>query len=180
MKRLIGLILMATLAVAALPGTATADAYVHFDKIHWTSGGRTSAKASGTSVGKVNYGFPASASTTSPLKPLSAVTTETPIASTLGSTTHKMCSPEAEVAAGYIVPPAPFKARVISVRQMPVPATSNLKATFHRPLRLYRVTFRVLVGNAVLPAGHTYTQFAYVGQPMPSGRWCFVGGGSGP
>ncbi len=91
------------------------------------------------------------------------------------------CATDSRAVATSIIPPAPFKARVISVRQMSPPQTSSVRASFHHPLRLYRVTFRALVGNAVLPSGHTYTQFAYVGQPMPpAGRWCFLSGGSGP
>lgn len=93
----------------------------------------------------------------------------------------RFCAAESDVAAEYVVPPLPFKARMISVRQMPLPATSDVKHAYpHRPVRLYRVVFRALVGNAVLPSGHTYAQFAYVTQLMPAGRWCFVAGGSGP
>jgi hypothetical protein len=94
---------------------------------------------------------------------------------------NRPCATDSRVVATAIVPPAPFKARVISVRQMSLPQTSSVRASFHHPLRLYRVTFRALRGNAVLPSGHTYAQFAYVGQPVPpAGRWCFLSGGSGP
>jgi hypothetical protein len=121
----------------------------------------------------VSHGYAVSASATLPFGPLPVVATP--------PTTRKECSPDSEIAAGYIVPPAPFKARVVWVRQAPVPVPSSLGASYEYPLRLYRVSFHVMVGNAVLPAGHTYVQFAYVGQPMPpAGRWCFVAGGSGP
>ena len=46
--------------------------------------------------------------------------------------------------------------------------------------RLYRVSFYVVDGNAVLAAGHRYTQFAYVGRKSTRTAWCFLKGGSGP
>ena len=89
------------------------------------------------------------------------------------------CSPTPQVAARYVVPPAPFVARIISVKRQPLPVFEpagggpNLK-------RLYQVTFYAVKGNAVLPSGHRYTQFAYVARKSASARWCFLKGGSGP
>jgi hypothetical protein len=91
-----------------------------------------------------------------------------------------LCSSDSDVAAAFIVPPSPFKARIVSIRRMPMPPTSSVVKAAYLRFRLYSVTFRVLVGNAVLPPAHTYTQFAYVGQRVLGGRWCLVGGGSGP
>jgi hypothetical protein len=89
------------------------------------------------------------------------------------------CSTNPQVAARYIVPPAPFVARIISVKRQPLPVPEpagggpNLK-------RLYQVTFDAVKGNAVLPSGHRYTQFAYVARKTTNARWCFLKGGSGP
>jgi len=89
------------------------------------------------------------------------------------------CSPIPQVAARYIVPPAPFVGRIISVKRQPLPASepagggSNFK-------RLYEVTFYAVKGNAVLPSGHRYTEFAYVARKSTSAPWCFRKGGSGP
>jgi hypothetical protein len=113
------------------------------------------------------------------LTPAVHLQTATP-AVVLSVSTSKPCSPDAVVAATYIVPPAPFRAQVISVREMTIPTTSIVAVPHRGPLRLFMVTFVVVVGNPVLPAGHRYTQFAYVDHPTPEGRWCFVAGGSGP
>jgi hypothetical protein len=89
------------------------------------------------------------------------------------------CSALPQVAARYIVPPAPFVARIISVKRQALPAFEpagsgpNFK-------RLYRVTFYAVKGNAVLPSGHRYAQFAYVTRKTTNARWCFLKGGSGP
>lgn len=110
------------------------------------------------------------------------VVAEPPVVATLvpvASPPAKLCSSDSDVAATFIVPPPPFKARIVSIRRMPMPPTSSVKAAYPYS-RLYAVTFRVLVGNAVLPPGHAYTQFAYVGQRFLGGRWCLVAGGSGP
>ena len=61
-----------------------------------------------------------------------------------------------------------------------MPASPSIDAPSYHPLRLNRVTFRVSSGNAVLPAGHTYTQYAHVGRAYAGGRWCFVAGVSAP
>ena len=82
------------------------------------------------------------------------------------------CSSSPSVAAKYVIPPPPFVARLVSVHRQALPATDTR--------RLYRVTFFAVHGNAVLPTGHRYTQFAYVARKTPTARWCFVGGGSGP
>jgi hypothetical protein len=89
------------------------------------------------------------------------------------------CSTLPQIAARYIVPPAPFVARIISVKRQPLPSFEpagggpNVK-------RLYRVTFYAVKGNAVLPSGHRYDQFAYVARTTTSAPWCFLKGGSGP
>jgi hypothetical protein len=89
------------------------------------------------------------------------------------------CSPLPQLAARFIVPPAPFVARILSVERQALPASEpagggpNLK-------RLYRVTFYAVKGNAVLPSGHSYTQFAYVSRKAVTALWCFLKGGSGP
>lgn len=89
------------------------------------------------------------------------------------------CSTDPQVAARYVVPPPPFVARIISVERQPLPSGeptgggSNFK-------RLYAVTFFAVKGNAVLPGGHRFTQFAYVGRTSAGARWCFLKGGSGP
>lgn len=74
------------------------------------------------------------------------------------------CAATPQRAALHVIPPKPFVARVVSVRRM--------------SKGLYRVTFDAVRGNAVLPSGHRYTQFAHV--VRRGTRWCFVGGGSGP
>jgi|GEM_PF-2284210 hypothetical protein len=89
------------------------------------------------------------------------------------------CSAKPAVAAAYVIPPAPFRARLVSVRRTALPPG---EPTGGGPAlkRLYRVTFAVLHGNAVLPAGHRYVQFSYVARTRTSSPWCFVRGGSGP
>jgi hypothetical protein len=79
------------------------------------------------------------------------------------------CATTAAGAASYVIPPAPFVARLVSVQRLPRASGAS---------RLYRVTFHAVRGNAVLPSGHTYTQFAYVARGA-AGRWCFLKGGSG-
>jgi hypothetical protein len=83
------------------------------------------------------------------------------------------------VAARYIVPPPPFVARVVSVRRRAIPP---FEPAGRGPLykRLYLVSFRAIKGNAVLPSGHVYTQFAYVVRKTVRSPWCFLKGGSGP
>jgi hypothetical protein len=89
------------------------------------------------------------------------------------------CSPNPQVAACYVVPPSPFVARVISVERHPLPAFEPAGGgpSFKR---LYQVTFYAVKGNAILPSGHRYTQFAYVARTSTNARWCFLKGGSGP
>lgn len=100
-----------------------------------------------------------------------------PVAQTTGSRTR--CSPRPQIAARFIIPPAPFVATIVSVKQQPLPPSEsagggpNLK-------RLYAVTFYAVKGNAVLPSGHRYTQFAYIARKTISAPWCFLKGGSGP
>lgn len=76
------------------------------------------------------------------------------------------CADSPAAAALYVIPPPPFVARVVSVQRQ---AANE---------QLYRVTFYAVRGNAVLPTGHRYTQFAYVARK--TAHWCFVRGGSGP
>jgi hypothetical protein len=89
------------------------------------------------------------------------------------------CSQLPQVAARYIVPPAPFVARIVSVERRPLPPFEpvGLGPNFKR---LYLVTFYAVRGNAVLPSGHRYEQFAYVTRSTTSAPWCFLKGGSGP
>ena len=83
------------------------------------------------------------------------------------------------LAAEYIVPPSPFRARVVSVRRLELPPGEPVGRgpSFKR---LYVVSFDVIKGNAVLPAGHRYSQFAYVTRKSTAAPWCFLKGGSGP
>lgn len=85
----------------------------------------------------------------------------------------------AQVAARYIVPPPPFVARVVSVQRQALPP-GEPRAGGPNLKRLFRVTFDVSKGNAVLPSGHRYTQYAYVSRKATTARWCFLKGGSGP
>lgn len=89
------------------------------------------------------------------------------------------CSLRPEVAARRVVPPPPFVARIVSVERVPLPSSepAGRGPSFKR---LYRVRFDAVKGNAVLPTGHRYTQFAYVVRKTIGGRWCFLAGGSGP
>jgi hypothetical protein len=89
------------------------------------------------------------------------------------------CSVEPQAAAQYVIPRAPFVARVVSVRRSKLPP---FEPAGRGPLfkRLYLVTFDALRGNAVLPSGHRYSQFAYLTRTSSSGPWCFLKGGSGP
>lgn len=89
------------------------------------------------------------------------------------------CSTRPQLAARSIVPPPPFVARIVSVARRPLPASEPAGGgPGHK--RLYEVTFYAVKGNAVLPTGHRYTQFAYVTRTSASGSWCFLKGGSGP
>lgn len=88
------------------------------------------------------------------------------------------CSTQPQVAAEFIIPPPPFKARVVSVRQIPLPA-GEPAAGGPQLKRLYSVTFDVVKGNAVLEHGR-FTQFAYVSRKLTTAPWCFLKGGSGP
>jgi hypothetical protein len=89
------------------------------------------------------------------------------------------CSADPLVAAEFIVPPPPFKARGIVVRRWRLPPQEP-PGRGPRYKRLYLVTFFVVKGNAVLPRGHRYSQFAYVARKTVTAPWCFLKGGSGP
>jgi hypothetical protein len=89
------------------------------------------------------------------------------------------CSSSPAVAARFIVPPPPFAGRVVRVVQRPIPPFEP-KGRGPAYKRLYLVSFFAVKGNAVLPTGHTYDQFAYVSRTRTSARWCFLKGGSGP
>jgi hypothetical protein len=89
------------------------------------------------------------------------------------------CSTEPKAAAEYVIPPPPFVPRLISVRQIALPA-GEPTAGGPQYKRLYGVTFQALEGNAVLPSGHRYTQFAYISRKSTSQPWCYLKGGSGP
>jgi len=183
---------------------ACADANAYFEAIHWKTWGSTSATASATFVqndcaptcvaGKfvkypaqltlaapvhtthgllfstIRYRYTVSASTTLPLRTLSEVS---------APATRPKCSTDPEVAAAYVIPPPPFSVRSLVVQRTAMPA-SEPKGRGPEYKRLYRVVFSVVRGNAVLPAGHRFTQFAYVGRASTSAKWCFVKGGSGP
>ena len=96
-----------------------------------------------------------------------------------GVVARPRCSADARTAAVFVIPPAPFKARVVSVKQLALP--EGEPAGRGRALeRLYEVTFDALVGNAVLPSRHRYSQFAYVSRRRTGAPWCFLKGGSGP
>ena len=185
-------------------GLACADANSYFVRIHWTSWSRTSARASATYVqntctptcaeghfvsypGKltlfapkltkygllfsaIRYSYTVSTSSTLPLEPLSAVSPEA---------SQSRCSADPTAAARYVIPPPPFAVRDVVVRlaAMPPSEPADNGSSYKR---LYTVTFTVVHGNAVLPAGHTYTQFAYVSRRSTSAPWCYLKGGSGP
>ena len=229
MRRLAGLVLVATLGLAVLPAAgaprapvlprvltcagkavvrpqsyvlACADANAYFVTIHWSSWGSGSARASATYVRNncaptcaqgtfvkyparlvlsgpkktaygwlfslIRYSYTVSASSTLPLKPLSSKPSVRP-----------RCSADPTVAARYIIPPPPFSVRgVVVLRIAPPPSEPAGKGSNFK--RLYRVRFTVVHGNAVLPAGYTYTQFAYVSRASTTAPWCFLKGGSGP
>ena len=95
------------------------------------------------------------------------------------SGSRQRCSADPAVAARFIVPPPPFVARVVSVARHALPA-SEPAGRGPRFKRLYVVTFLALKGNAVLPSGHRYSQFAYVTRSSVTAPWCFAKGGSGP
>ena len=96
-----------------------------------------------------------------------------------GTNARPRCSFNPQVAARYIIPPPPFSARVVSVRRAKLPPGEPVGRgpAFKR---LYAVTFHVLKGNAVLPRGHRYVQFAYITRKSMTAPWCFLKGGSGP
>lgn len=183
---------------------ACADANTYFVDITWTSWGAASAAARATFVqnncaptcaeGKfvsypatlslsvpkttkygrlfsvIHYRYLVSASTTLPLMPLWAVVVPG---------TRPRCSTDPTVAARFVIPPPPFSVRDVTVTRqaMPPGEPAGGGASFKR---LYAVRFFVVKGNAVLPAGHTFTQFAYVARQLTSAPWCFLKGGSGP
>jgi hypothetical protein len=89
------------------------------------------------------------------------------------------CSASPEVAARFVIPPPPFGARLVGVRRQQLPP-SEPAGRGPSSKRLYLVSFYVSKGNAVLPAGHRYSQFAYVSRTSTSQPWCFLKGGSGP
>jgi len=89
------------------------------------------------------------------------------------------CSSNPAVAARFVVPPPPFGARLTSVRRQQLPPSEPAgRGPSYK--RLYLVDFYVSKGNAVLPAGHRYSQFAYVSRTSTTEPWCFLKGGSGP
>jgi hypothetical protein len=92
---------------------------------------------------------------------------------------HTRCSSSPAAAARLIVPPPPFVGRVGRIVQRPIPAFEP-KGRGPAYKRLYLVSFYAVKGNAVLPTGHTYHQFAYVSRARTSAPWCFLKGGSGP
>ncbi|MGZ4392770.1 MAG: hypothetical protein ACXVRK_11730 [Gaiellaceae bacterium] len=89
------------------------------------------------------------------------------------------CSTDPQMAARYIIPPPPFVARIIVVKRQTIPAGEPSDGGPNH-MRLYRVTFEAVKGNAVLPSGHRYTQYAYVVRKTTTAPWCFLKGGSGP
>jgi len=95
------------------------------------------------------------------------------------STERARCSFNPQVAAQYIVPPAPFKARIVSARRWVLPPGEPV-GRGPRLKQLYLVTFYAIKGNVVLPGGHRYSQFAYVTRRTTTAPWCFLKGGSGP
>ncbi|HKB95131.1 MAG TPA: hypothetical protein VKC62_12990 [Gaiellaceae bacterium] len=95
------------------------------------------------------------------------------------SAARARCSTSPTTAARFIVPPPPFVGRVVAVARRPMPPFEP-KGRGPAFKRLYLVTFLAVKGNAVLPTGHRYSQFAYVSRPNIKARWCFLKGGSGP
>lgn len=181
-----------------------ADANTYFNAIHWTRWGSGSATGSATYVQNsceptcaegtferypatltlskpvdtrygrlfsvIRYRYTVSSSSTLPLQPLSAVTSPS---------ARPRCSMDPEIAAQHVIPPPPFSVREVVVQRTAMPPSEPAgRGPSYK--RLYRVRFAVVRGNAVLPSGHTYTQFAYVSRTSTSAPWCFVRGGSGP
>jgi hypothetical protein len=93
--------------------------------------------------------------------------------------TRARCSTDPQTTARYIIPPPPFVARIIIVKRQTIPAGEPSGGGPNHK-RLYSVTFDALKGNAVLPSGHRYTQYAYVVRRTTTAPWCFLKGGSGP
>lgn len=183
---------------------ACADANTYFSDIRWTSWGPKTASGAGTFVqnncaptcaeGKflrypavltlsapkatklgllfsaVHYLYAVTAATTLPV---------TRLADLAPTPARPRCSPNPTVAARDIIPPPPFSVTKVTVQQMALPKG---EPTGGGPTlkRLYRVAFTVVHGNAVLAAGHRFTQFAYVTRSSPSASWCFLKGGSAP
>lgn len=89
------------------------------------------------------------------------------------------CSANPAIAARFVIPPPPFGARLTSVVRHDLPPSEPVgRGPSYK--RLYLVTFYVSKGNAVLPGGHAYSQFAYVERTSTTESWCFLKGGSGP
>ena len=183
---------------------ACADANTYFNSIDWTSWTAHSAAGTATFVqnnctptcaagkflkypgkltlsapkstklgvlfSRINYSYTVSASTDLPLTTLSSVA---------AAGLRPKCSSDPAVAAEYVIPPQPFKVRAVTVRRMAMPP-SEPKGNGPNFKRLYKVSFYVTNGNAVLPKGHRYTQFAYVARASTGTSWCYLKGGSGP
>jgi hypothetical protein len=181
-----------------------ADANTYFNSIHWLSWTSTSATATATFVqndclptcaqgkfvkyparltlsqpkstklgllfSEIHYSYTVTASTSLPLTTLSSVQP---------TATRPKCSNDPKVAAQYVIPPPPFTVSAVVVQHMAMPA-SEPKGNGPNFKRLYTVSFDVVRGNPVLPAGHRYTQFAYVSRASTNAAWCFLKGGSGP
>ena len=183
---------------------ACADANTSFVDITWSSWGQTAATARGTFVQNncaptcaegtfvrypatlslsvptttkygrlfsvIGYRYLVSASTTLPLMPLSAV--QVPGA-------RARCGSDPTLAARFVIPPPPFVVRDVTVTRRALPQ-GEPASNGSKYIRLYEVRFFVVKGNAVLPSGHRFTQFAYVSRQVASAPWCFFRGGSGP
>jgi hypothetical protein len=120
--------------------------------------------------------------------PVGAVTTRPVVATVAGidgmgtgaaTRAQPRCSASPEVAAKYVIPPPPFRVRTVTVQRIAMPP-GEPKGKGPNFKRLYRVSFYVVEGNPVLPAGHRYTQFSYVGRESIRAAWCWMKGGSGP
>ncbi|MDA8291041.1 MAG: hypothetical protein M0Z33_05090 [Actinomycetota bacterium] len=163
---------------------ACADANTYFTSMHWTSWTRTTASASATfvandcaptCVGGTFVRYPATVTLASPkvtahglLFTVLRYRYTTSRSTTLPVTTladlagaRPRCSTDPTVAARFGIPPPPFAVRAVSVARDALPS-SEARSTGASYERLYRVSFTVTSGNAVLPAGHRYTQFSYV------------------
>ncbi len=181
---------------------ACADAGTYFNSVHWTSWTKSLATATATFVqnnctptcaagtfakhpakltlsqpratklgvlfSNIHYSYTVSASTSLPLTTLAPAAAARP-----------RCSKDPKIAAEYVIPPLPFQVRAIGVQRIAMPA-SEPKGNGPNFKRLYQVSFYVVRGNAVLPAGHRYTQFAYISRASFRAQWCFLKGGSGP